>query len=290
MISVIVCSVSPKNFDRFEKSLSETIGCEYQLIKFDNESKNWAISKVYNECTQGARYDVVLYVHEDVIFKTAGWGRLLSDCLSDKSISAVGISGTTYRSRYPAVWAAVPLSYHRITAVQHWKDRMPTRFDIRDGNGATSRVAVLDGVFLATRNPRDPECRLFDELFDRFHHYDMDFSLNIGRRGKLLVHHGIELVHFSEGKLDREWIDSAGKFYKKWKHALPKSVAKLSRSDIRILESQSAVSFSHCCIKNRAFNSLFYMSYCQALLSRYVSVKDKVILAKHLVRKVTQWG
>ena len=58
MLSIIVSSYRQNIFDQFEKSLSQTIGTEYQLIKVKNKG-NFGICEAYNKGIEKINYDYV---------------------------------------------------------------------------------------------------------------------------------------------------------------------------------------------------------------------------------------
>ena len=57
----------------------------------------------------------------------------------------------------------------------------------------------------------------------------MDYSFNVAQDFKVLVVFDILIVHFSQGFMDKNWIQDALKFRKKWKHTLPASTSALTK-------------------------------------------------------------
>ena len=68
MISLIVCSANSSMLEEFKDNVRLTIGVEYELIIFDNRIKRYGLCRVYNECAEKAKYDFLLFVHEDMYF------------------------------------------------------------------------------------------------------------------------------------------------------------------------------------------------------------------------------
>ena len=57
----------------------------------------------------------------------------------------------------------------------------------------------------------------FDESFDSFHLYDLDFSATVHAAGfKLAVARDIWSLHSSSGNFDQRWAQQAQKFEQKW--------------------------------------------------------------------------
>ena len=43
MLSLIICSRTPKISNALEKNIAETIGCEYELVVIDNSQNKYSI-------------------------------------------------------------------------------------------------------------------------------------------------------------------------------------------------------------------------------------------------------
>ena len=69
MISVIVCSIQPKWLADLKENIESNIGVEYQLIAVDNRLEKKGICQVYNEAANEAKFNIVCFIHEDVLIK-----------------------------------------------------------------------------------------------------------------------------------------------------------------------------------------------------------------------------
>src|SRR5690349_17422997 len=98
MISILVCSVKPGLYQQLAVNIEETIGIDYELLCFDNRKANKGICEVYNLLAAKAKYNLLLFVHEDVLFKTNNWGQILSRIFFENEIGVVGIAGCKYKS------------------------------------------------------------------------------------------------------------------------------------------------------------------------------------------------
>ncbi len=85
MISIIVCSVNEELFDKCVKSIEETVTVPYEIIKVDNKEKNYGLSHVYNVYSEKAKYDFVIFIHEDVEFLEKGWDKKIVSLFSVSS-------------------------------------------------------------------------------------------------------------------------------------------------------------------------------------------------------------
>ena len=84
MLSLIICSRTPKISNKLEKNIAETIGCEYELVVIDNSQNKYSIFSAYNEGVKRARGSVLCFMHDDIIYKTANWGGKWRKCLRMK--------------------------------------------------------------------------------------------------------------------------------------------------------------------------------------------------------------
>lgn len=231
MISIIICSVDPQKLTAITKNIEDTIGVTYEILSNDNRVNKFGLSQVYNHAAESAQYDVLCFMHEDVIIHTKGWGKCLFNGFEAIKSGLIGVSGSVYKSHWPATWSACDPHFYRTNTIQHFKGQA-SKVELKhnpDGQ-AFSQVAVLDGVFLATTKSCFAEHQFDEELLKGFHGYDLDFSIQIGLNNPLLVSHEIKLEHFSEGNLDKQWITDVEAVHKKWKKVLPLKVGNIEKA------------------------------------------------------------
>ena len=228
MISVIICSAKPLLLKTVKENIETTIGVPYEILAIDNRDSGSGICKVYNEQAAKAKYEVLCFIHEDVILHTNGWGRILIDLLTDSSIGLVGISGTVYKSGIPAVWSACDSSLYRTHSIQHFANEpAPIINNFNPLQESFAEVAVIDGVLMATKKKVFGEFQFDEDRLKAFHGYDLDYSLQVGTKFKVVVTFGILLEHLSEGTLNAEWLKDSLLIHRKWEKVLPKMVIPL---------------------------------------------------------------
>jgi len=283
MLSIIICSINPKYLLDIKKNIQETIGIEYEMIVYDNVTDNFGICKVYNLCAKKAKYEYLLFIHEDVKFHTQNWGLPLIEILQTESIGIVGVSGANYKSAIPSTWSMVPKEYYRINAMQRWSDGRSTTEIIKDSvEKDLSRVVVLDGFFLAMRKEIWNQYH-FDEMnLKGFHFYDLDMSIRIGEKFQLMVTHQILLEHFSEGKIDRAWIDEAIKYHKRMAKHFPLSISNISKHERNRVEHYAIIGFIFILIK-KCYPVCAILSYYLKSLSLGMFKKENLILIKYFI-------
>lgn len=206
MISIIVSSYNKRYFQSFCKSVKDTVGegIPYEIINIWNPGL-MGICSAYNQGAVQAKYENLLFIHEDTIFITKDWGSKLLNLLDDKKIGIVGVAGSAYVPNVPAFWWGLndACFYNLIQSDSEDKNVITYRLDKKYGN--SRKVYSLDGVFLACRKDVYLEFPFSDDL-KGFHGYDMDFSLRVSSKYTNIVTGEILIKHFSYGTLSQEWF------------------------------------------------------------------------------------
>lgn len=272
MISVLVCSVNPALLTNLKLNIEHTIGTEFELISYDNRSAKKGICSVYNSLAQQAKYDILCFTHEDVKIHSDNWGKALDSLLENEAIGLVGISGAVYKSAYPSTWSACSPELYRINAIQHFRNKPGTQLSIvNPDNSSYARVAVMDGVFMCTRKSVWAENNFNSDSLKGFHGYDMDYSLCIGLKYKVVVSFEILLEHFSEGNLTKDWLSDSLLVHRKWKNRLPLKVVPISNELKKKSDYRSCQSFLVNAMRLHTSKSLV-LKYYLSLIFRFNSL------------------
>ncbi|WP_051228074.1 glycosyltransferase [Gillisia sp. JM1] len=242
MISIIVSSYREELYKDLTKNIAETIGdIDFELIKIDNPGKI-GICEAYNIGAAKSKFNYLLFLHEDVLFRTIGWGEIIKKTFeNNKDLGLLGIAGSSIKTKMPSTWWTGPgLNYIRI--VQH--DKANSKFfDKNEGFNEKSfvEVAAIDGVLMIMK--KDERIR-FDENLKGYHNYDLDLSLKhyclnkkVGATNELLIE------HFSGGKIDRDWYLSTSIFHKKNRDKLPIIKSEISANRLKNAEFTTGAIF-----------------------------------------------
>lgn len=228
MFSIIICSINPHKLARLETNIGDTIGCQYEILAYDNRSYKTPIAKVYNRGINNAKYQYIAFVHEDILFRTKGWGRILSNKLSEPNCGLIGFAGSKVKTDFPTGW-----DQGENFNVYHYYDG-----DIlaqKNIDGDFSNVLILDGFALFASKAHCMEIPFDENLLTDFHCYDIDISICFGRHYSNFVCSAIDVVHYSSGKYNRNWVETTIKmYYMKWKKiGLPLTVdnVRLMKAD-----------------------------------------------------------
>mgnify|MGYP000001547362 FL=1 len=205
MLSIIISSYQPHYYQALEKNIAETIGIPYEVIKVDNPGK-MGICEAYNHGAQKAQYDYLLFLHEDVLFETQDWGRILMNLLNTENIGCIGIAGADYIPEVPIGWWMIKNHcYSHITHANLINQKVH-KFTFSSNSGL-KKVNLIDGVFIACPKKNWLTIK-FDERLKGYHAYDISFSLHTNVYFENYITNLISMKHFSQGKPSKEWLES----------------------------------------------------------------------------------
>jgi hypothetical protein len=267
MISLIVCSLSPSLDGALLENIRNTVGIPYEVVCVDNSTGRYSIFEAYNEGASRAKYDLLCFMHADILFHTANWGKIVAGKLANVEVGVIGVAGAIYKSASPSPWWISDTEdltgYQRFNLLQHFSTGIKKQQAGGDGDqGPWDEVLVLDGVWLCCRKDVWRETTFDEKKYKGFHFYDLDFSFAVHTRGfRNFVSQEILLEHFSAGNVDTNWIRGAVIFHKKWRKALPMSVGKLSTRDSRGLELSAARNFLRILTYNRYHDVRLWLKY-----------------------------
>ena len=202
MISIIISSYQPEYFAALEKNIAATVGVPYEIIKIDNPGL-MGICSAYNTGAKQAKFENLLFIHEDILFHTQNWGEKLINHLEDPETGIIGLAGSDYVPVAPSGWFVKGHSY--IHLLQNNKSHtQPELINATTQNKQS--VFALDGVFLAMKKEKFEDFR-FDEKIAGFHAYDLDISLRFAKKYQNYVIGDILIEHFSNGNPDKAFFE-----------------------------------------------------------------------------------
>ena len=244
MISIVIASVNANFLANVKENIKTTIGCEYEVISFDNSKGQFSLCHLYNLGAQKAKYELICYMHEDIELRTGNWGSIVSDLfINNNELGILGVVGSSYKALIPSGWAVENFSGETIAAnyIQSYKRLNKEKEHIFKKPNADNptNVACVDGFWFCTRKSIVLEIGFDEALLQGFHCYDIDFCINVGRNFNVAVTFDILIHHFSEGSFDKNWLGYALKVHKKWKAILPIIVRPISLKKQAVLEKRA---------------------------------------------------
>ncbi len=244
MISIVICSIKEDFFITLEKNIQGTIGdVAYEIIKINNNIEKLSITKAYNLGIDRSKFKHLLFIHEDILFHSKNWGKVLIDTFKNSNVGLVGIAGAKYKSKQPSAFWHTNMEMLHINLIQH-KNNSSNLFTNGFANNQ-EEVAILDGVFLGLNKETNVR---FNEQILGFHCYDLGISIDVlEKKYKLIVTNQILIEHFSIGNTDVEFLKGVIQFHELYKNKLPKFINKSSNK----LEKIALRKFLEVCLQNR---------------------------------------
>lgn len=177
-----------------------------------------ALSKLYNQGLEAAKNDIIVFLHDDVVFESDDWGRRIVEHFANSEFGILGVAGTTELSKTGVWWQnprrTVGLLKHRS------EDRIWSSGYSGDFKQRIIAVVGVDGVLLAVHRKRLREG--FSEELLGFHFYDLDFCINNYLAGvKIGVIFNVPVVHHSVGPLAEVWEHCRQQFCLMHRYHLP---------------------------------------------------------------------
>src|SRR6185312_6161330 len=223
MFSIIICSINRTYLDALKINISETIGCAYELLVWDNQLSPKPIAEVYNILGKQAKHPVLCFIHEDIIFQTQNWASvLLTAFREDPELGMIGVAGAKYKSRTPSGWSTGIASLD----CMHILHRNPTG-EIKPlysgfSHALLEPVVNIDGVFICIRKEVLETTQFNEQFLKGFHLYDIDFSFRVASGYKVAVTFSIDIIHLTEGgNYGDEWVEYTLRWHKLHAAELP---------------------------------------------------------------------
>jgi hypothetical protein len=218
MISIIICSLNENHQENVLSSINDTVGCVHEIIVIDNRYNQHSIYTAYNLGASKAMFEILCFIHEDVMFYSNNWGKVLADIFySDNEVGLIGSCGGIVKTELPTSWVDIPSKYYISGLVSDSEI-------IEESKNEYQEVVVIDGLFMATTksiwkiNPFP--------IRRGFHGYDLYYSLCIGVFKKIVVATGIKILHKSRGSFNGNWFSITLEIHKEYGSSLPRFTDK----------------------------------------------------------------
>lgn len=284
MISIIMCSIKPELNEAITKNIAATIGStSFEIVTHDNRTSNWGLAKVYNYYANEANGDILCFIHEDVRILTNNWGKIIEEFYyKNQNIGVIGFAGSTLKTKTNTGWCFAS-KFERQNLTQGYKDGSKLRIINNPHNETFSRVVVLDGLCLIVNKNVWNENKFDEKTFDKFHLYDLDFTLQIAHKYNNFVCYTIDIEHFSEGTFDNNWNFYSDKFHQKWFSKLPFALKNHTKNEILNAEAVASYNLARNQFKDPNRN-LSGITIYKGHWTRGYSFKNNLKLLKYLLK------
>lgn len=236
MISIIICLRTPGIKPTLETNIREKIGVPYEIIGIDNSANRYSIFEAYNEGVARSSYDILCFIHDDILFHTIDWGKRIVNHMRVAETGIIGICGGSTLSKVPASWSLYDQKMYILQASP--QGGKSVLHDTGHQNQTSStQVVVLDGVFLCAKKSLFQIIRFDDKTFSGFHSYDLDICAQAHQAGfKNYAINDILIEHFSNGHHNKQWVINAMKLSDKWGPLLPLTLNPASAKHMEKIE------------------------------------------------------
>lgn len=223
MLSLIIFSRTPKISLDLEKNIAETVGCEYELVVIDNSKNRYSIFSAYNEGIRLSKGNYLCFMHDDIWYKTTGWGEKVVNMFEDESIGIVGVIGSYIMTKDYGYWDMMAPLVTGCVVVNE-SGRIVNCDLYNDLTGGSSEVAMLDGMWLCCRRKMFEKISFDEQTYSGFHMYDMDICMQSLVSGyKNMVIRDVDVRHYGKVSYNMAFCDGLDLFHKKWNDKLPVS-------------------------------------------------------------------
>ena len=207
---------------QFIDHITSTIGIQnIEVVPYANPSE-YSLTELYNRGLKASKHDIVIFIHDDIVFNHNNWGKVLIKQFRDTDYGILGVAGTTdlikNDSRIAERWWA--MGNRMVGRIRHETNGKRVDSFYSNHYNYPIQVVCLDGVFIAIDKSKIR--KKFDERFNGFHYYDISFTFANHLAGvKVGVIFDIDLTHKSGGKPNQQWHQNKLLFSNIYGHLLP---------------------------------------------------------------------
>lgn len=222
MITIGFCT--RQHNDDYIKHLLQTCNVfkpkKIEIIEIINNG-SMSLSECYNEILNKAKNDIIIFLHDDLIFQTNQWGvKIIKLFENNPEYGIIGLAGTD--TLVSGMWWEK--RDRMFGQVKHQHEGRTWKNSYSGGFGDNLKeVVCVDGLFFAVHKKRLKEN--FDEDFKGFHFYDIPFCVTNYMQGvKIGVTTKIMVIHKSIGMVDKKWELNKMFFEAKYGEKLPLTI------------------------------------------------------------------
>ncbi|MFW5847383.1 MAG: glycosyltransferase [bacterium] len=204
--------------NKFDLTISNSIGVQHRIIRYINKG-DFSLSELYNKALKEhkTKNSVFVFIHNDIIFKTKNWGKILLNKFNKFDYDIIGVAGSKLLNKNGIWWSDKKKLYgivEHTDGVKDWKSTFSGKI-----NGI-EEVVTIDGLFMGV-NP-DFLQNEFNESYKGFHFYDVSFCLSNYLDGCYIgVTTDINILHKSIGEVNDNWEKNRQQLIEEYKEYLP---------------------------------------------------------------------
>lgn len=246
MVSIVYCTrqTNPEHKEHLIKSSG--LHKHVEVIEIINNGES--LTHAYNRGLKQAKYDIVVFCHDDITIETKQWGNKLIK-LFDKNpeYGIIGVAGSKNMPVSGQWWENRSKMFGRVAHTHEGKTWLSAYSDDLGQN--LEEVVVVDGVWFATHKNRIK--KTFNEEVEGFHFYDVTFAFENFLEG---VKNGVTTIirinHQSIGMTNESWEKNRVIFSETFKDSLPVNVKRTIHKGQRFKIILCSLSFKQESVKD----------------------------------------
>lgn len=247
MVSIVYCTrqTNPEHKEHLIKSSG--LHKHVEVIEIINNGES--LTKAYNRGLKQAKYDIVVFCHDDLTIETKQWGNKLVK-LFDKhpEYGIIGVAGSKNMPVSGQWWENRNKMYGRVAHTHEGKTWLSAYSEDLGHN--LEETVIVDGVWFAVDKRRIKKD--FNENVEGFHFYDVTFSFENFLEGvKVGVTTLIRVNHKSIGMTNESWEKNRADFAQNFKEKLPVNVKRTIHKGQKFKINLCSMSFNQDSVKDK---------------------------------------
>ena len=222
MVTVVYCTRETNPTHKEHLIKSSGLHKHVEVIEIINNGES--LTHAYNRGLKQAKYDIVVFCHDDLTIETKQWGNKLVK-LFDKNpeYGIIGVAGSKNMPVSGQWWENRNKMYGRVAHTHEGKTWLSTYSDDLGQN--LEEVVVVDGVWFAVHKNRIK--KTFNENVEGFHFYDVTLAFENFLEGvKVGVTTVVRVNHQSIGMTNEAWEKNRTDFSETYQANLPANVKR----------------------------------------------------------------
>lgn len=232
MLSIIICHRNEALLAAIKVNIESTIGIPYELIVIDNRNAEYSIFSAYNEGVRRAKFEIICFTHEDILFHTPNWGDKVLNHFKDSEVGMIGVAGGMAQSHVPSAWwfnnyfnnSARNILMSETSKLQ---TSLYQYYSNPFNNKVRAEVIIIDGMWFCIRKELFKSISFDEKEFKGYHIYDADISMQVLQYAKNFVVFDILVQHLWSYRISKDFYNSLCRFVLKWRDHLPIQAANV---------------------------------------------------------------
>jgi glycosyltransferase involved in cell wall biosynthesis len=247
MVTVVYCTRETNPTHKEHLIKSSGLHKHIEVIEIINNGES--LTKAYNRGLNQAKYDIVVFCHDDLFLETKQWGNKLVKLFEkNPEYGIIGVAGSKNMPVSGQWWENRNKMYGRVAHTHEGKTWLSSYSDDLGQN--LEETVIVDGVWFAVDKRRIK--KTFNENVEGFHFYDVTFSFENYLEGvKVGVTTAIRVNHQSIGMTNESWEKNRADFSEFFKVHLPANVNRTIHEGQKFKINLCSMSFYQDSVKDK---------------------------------------